>query len=1716
MQTKMTVSKKKISSAVLIALFALIISTAMIFLCLPYSLAASAASGSSGSMVNYDEAVDYKIVLDINGKTADRTTYESNIQSNNDSHSFRERAIALNALHNETGYGLAKREDIYNYTDDYFSIEAGNYNNASGEYLYHAISIKAKKTTDTLGRNPRFALVLKKGDATKKIQVEVEIVAYLPTEYRKSTSTDKVSGVYVGELLQSDQIASTSDGVFPLSISNYSEYEISLEEIVLKRKLHTVSPKNPTHSIANETNETTLRAKEGSNSIEYLAFNGFGEYEVSKSVTPTVSGIPCDISYYSGDYEDKLSFVWSINFNEADVEQLMANASVDSIWKKDNNNDIYFDLTVRIVSGNSALDLYIPVVFVPSERPIAKAVEDYKFNTSLNVSSNAIDTDHKNQNSDAVYGYKTVRIRPSDIADFPTYPNEGIRFRNIQNDYVVGTNNYISAVLGSDGDDIYYDVTAEKNGSANLTFTICYIKHGKSDIQSDFKVTVPFTAYGEYDVRLDIGGTRNLQFSINSPAFKALKDDTYQLMSAEGVEKDESVEFKDYATVSYSNGTINIRPKQSVGYDKIGIKTTLVNMDGHRIEIICNVRIDIDATNFFAGWLLWEIILFWVGIGLAALLLILFIIWLFVRSIHKRKIDELETSAPTSAYIIKLNSTIAAAQAQQQLATQQANSQGQMLQLGAGGNPAQVNPNTLALGATPQNSAGANMQNTLGAAPQMSMGNTVSMGATQQMSGNTYSMGATYAPTTESMTFAPTTDEIIIPISDEELLIRIYEEKFEPRGMLKRTFDKSKDLQQRELQKEKERIREDVRNGMSIEEACKSLKQREAESAGMAAATQQRDSEPAVQIDPLIVLLGFDPADPIIADVTREEPQEEWSDEEKKLKEAEYNNLRLRAELAIIASRAEAITAANEKTEADAAGANIALEELQFGIKEAEQKLDDKNTDLAVERRKSAKEALNKEIAELEAKIRADKDAISGRKAEIETANGLLARIKELLGEYSGKKEATEALVSASDGELEAARAEAQKAAELAEKARKQAALAAQLEVLNPMMFTVNTLDGEIRELAEAIEGSDDDKDSRKTAVATLQNELLSTTDSAKINEISARIKDLNKEISELDRAATANTTLKTNKGIEMAAVRRKANEFIDKESIELDDVITAEDLIIGNIALDKLLKQVEADKAAAEEAVAHWHGVCDSMTENLDASVTEAASGVAERVKQAEDALTEAQDKLNEVNLKIELSEDDDEKLNLSMEQVTLGEEVDALTKALEDVRAEGIKANLEQRTQGEAELEAARGELERAQEDFERASARYHEVNTGVNPLDLITSGSGIISQDRKKIEAENLKKILEEQKNAIEQAKLQAQIAQQEAEKAVADAQRASEESRAEAERLAQEALERAEAAREEAELARKEAAEEAERARQEAAEEAERIRREAEEKTEEARRMAEEEAERAREEAELARKEAAEEAERARQEAAEEAERIRKEAEEKTEEARRMAEEEAERARKEAEEEAERARKAAEEEAEQARKAAEEEAEKARKEAEEEAEKARLAAEEEAKNKARIEEKIAKRKAEIATLREELKNVTEEDQGNALREKFYSIQLSLDEEEKTSTELTDLLAKSMDDASHAAELSRYKKLANQKPRRIVKKVTERVNRIPKARPGARPARPGARPARPGARPAARSGARPAIPGARPARPGARPGARPTRPGARPTGRGPTSKK
>ena len=170
------------------------------------------------------------------------------------------------------------------------------------------------------------------------------------------------------------------------------------------------------------------------------------------------------------------------------------------------------------------------------------------------------------------------------------------------------------------------------------------------------------------------------------------------------------------------------------------------------------------------------------------------------------------------------------------------------------------------------------------------------------------------------------------------------------------------------------------------------------------------------------------------------------------------------------------------------------------------------------------------------------------------------------------------------------------------------------------------------------------------------------------------------------------------------------------------------------------------------------------------------------------------------------------------------------------------------------------------------------------------------------------------------------------------------------------------------------------------------------------------------------------------------------------------------------------------------------------------------------------------KLVKRKAEIARLREDIPKLKSGEDAKVLSEKFNSLRISFDEEEKNCHELTKLIEDSIKDCLHAGEICDLKtQFANQTvtvaapapqpapPKKYYKKITEKVNYKPNKKPGAkrttlrsqyyggpRPKRPpGYGPKRP--RPA---GARPPGYGPRPRPAGARPpgyGARPA--GARP---------
>lgn len=77
------------------------------------------------------------------------------------------------------------------------------------------------------------------------------------------------------------------------------------------------------------------------------------------------------------------------------------------------------------------------------------------------------------------------------------------------------------------------------------------------------------------------------------------------------------------------------------------------------------------------------------------------------------------------------------------------------------------------------------------------------------------------------------------------------------------------------------------------------------------------------------------------------------------------------------------------------------------------------------------------------------------------------------------------------------------------------------------------------------------------------------------------------------------------------------------------------------------------------------------------------------------------------------------------------------------------------------------------------------------------------------------------------------------------------------------------------------------------------------------------------------------------------------------------------------------------------------------------------------------KDRLAEKIARRKAEITAIRNGLQDVKDTDSAFLIREKLFSVQLVLDEDERNSPEISYLLTKSMDDVSHSLEVAELKR-------------------------------------------------------------------------------------
>ncbi|MCH5157856.1 MAG: hypothetical protein J1F33_01540, partial [Clostridiales bacterium] len=1476
-------TKRNIILAVIIALITAVFALALL---LPHSAATVAhAEGNEGGNLNNN--FDVSLVMDLNGKdaTVSSTLTDSDMSAieTNNSRKFRARRINNSAVIN-----------LYNSKHPQATIPAGYYFLPTSHIVdSNAISVVPNlngRTIDVIAlsktEQARFTIALGNNinnpTTTYTVSFEVKIsdtfVQYSSDAGWEFQMSD-VKNLLIGSALNADYSEKTphsgSTHAELQSIKNNEAFELNLGEILKNHSLYarksTDSEYQYSDALIMDPENTSVMW--GLNSVKNLYVESVQLRYITafQNVTRTnpTEGDTVDGLNIAANIEPlvratlKLTTgnVRSYASSKYDGEGLTPEEQVQRFW-----SDTHFiEIRVRQLQDTSALNVFTllyPVKFLPNEPQYTGISSEH---LRLNVKSpyaydistgtyydNTTDEPVPLEELDRSKGKASIIIRPSDLfdysapSDWATNSDHAImRFVTEESDKSVANRLSITSFSGTDSEHptaLKISVLDNRNFVINLSIQY-YIRTNEYS-GTNQKVSLSVSGFGNYSIRLS-GLRGKSEKSINvitSSVFAELIANGYQMTKAAAATEDDLK----IVEVEFADNMLMLRPRAN-GQAKLEFEFT--NTSSDVIKIVSEpFSVDINANDFFASFDSdWQAILVIVAAALGGILIIFLIVWLFLRSIHKHKQEEAATQAPVSSYIVKLNSTIAATQAQQRFAAQ---------------GPLATNGNQMLLGSSSSSGAPAADPNTL----QLASGSS--------SSSETPDTGAPSTPASTSSESTTSTEpsgdsreelEKLIAkyISDEELLERIFTEKYEPKGMVRRTFFKSKDLQTRELEKEKTRIIERYKSPMPMDEAIRSeneLKNADATAAPAAGA------EPAVEEEPDlgVINLDFDVDAPLyeepeqVKDEFSEEKIEvEVSPEEARLNELEKQNERLKKELAELKVRIDKVTGETDKNDS-------IIHELEEKIAKAEEEnekyakeLSDLEFKLASAKNKD-KEKINRDISINEERTARNKRDIDKWKEQLEKVRGKGSTLSEIMAKLNDTKTQKDSDQEKLISDIEKARSDFEAYQDRLAKVKARQELLAKLESLNPMLVTVNTANYEIHQIDEMTAKLTKERDDLKTDIAGAKAQILHASDLDVISDLNATISNAQARLAEIEKDMTKATKRKSELNIELKTSRNTANDFCQKNEIPLEEVVSAEDAVIGNIEFEHNRVDAENARSEAEKAVASAQAVYDDLSASGD-DITFIAMEIAASVKDLEDELALAQADLDDINLRMEEASEDD-KLMLIVEQGEKADKVEELKQKVSDATADGAKRKMQAQTEYDEKLEAARTALDEANAEFQKACDNYDNLVNNISPLDLVESGSGIISQDQRKIEAENYKKHLEKAKAEAEQARLAADMAQKDAEKVKEDAARAAEEAK-EAARLEAEAAEKA---RLEAEEKARQEAEAAEQARREAEEAILAAQREAEEKAEQARKEAEEAAEKARLEAEEAAEKARKEA------------------------------------------------------------------------------------------------------------------------------------------------------------------------------------------------------------------------------------------------------------
>ena len=974
-----------------------LITAVLLLVCAGALLITTSAKAEGGpSWLPEDDRCAFTVQMDVNGRSAssvgdyDDFKYTGNdtVDSNN-AKLLRTRRISFDAL--LAGYvkrqnpaGVAGQE--VNYTSLNFKIDAidnqyTNYIDArldgvgttNGALLLEALSYKSDSHPVYLRLNAS-----NPNSATNRLPTSISIYLKIQigSTFVAATGDPQAPDSVISGIDDRRTLYIKDDT--PLSLGNGEIISFDIADLVSKEFYYLNTSANNAETPLRETKESEIAWL--LRDAKYLSISGIegvtsGNRTESRQ-TIIVNPSNCTNAAIEDAYLGTATPQVLINvaFNETTVHSVDAQMGTDAFWNE--THYLYFTLkTSALSAGSASVRIGKAVRFKTSGAPTIRS--DMQIVTDLNVSSaheylvgSSSNAEHQSD------GFSSVLISPSHITDYPCTSKQGQYFDATMAPTFEGSAVQVEfveqayPVTNPDTQEVTYTpswrVTAKERGDVVVTFKIQY---NGTQVK---EVPVSFNIYGGYAISIDtLKGKRAQSYrTTTANEFSALITDKYFLTSV-------SVAEGDAATVDLNSGIMTLTPKAD---GNVRLKFEFANLNGKTVTVYSTVRIDYSANGFFVmfeDWQAWLIIASAIVVGIG---LILLVVWLFIRSVSKRREAELATTAPTSSYIIKLNSTIAAAQAQQRMATQAfTNTQTQMLQLGAGAGATTTGTtqplNTLQLGEAPPPPAG----------------------VTPPTNDND-----SYPSTSDRIVTPPPSDadEIYIPLTDEELLERIYVEKYEPRGMVRRTFFKSKELQARELEKEKARIREEVRNGTPIEEAIKSKAQREQEGGAVVPETPIEEVKEEVTV---VTLLGFDPNAPLLPEEEPFAPDENAAPEEIRLQESERRLARLETEYKVICERQTKADDVTAKQTAEAEETDKSINSKREYADTLKEDLTQLEIKLATAKNKD-KEKINKDI---ESKERVQKDTLAAAEklaAELTVKRQLLTELESVSEKLTADK----------------------------------------------------------------------------------------------------------------------------------------------------------------------------------------------------------------------------------------------------------------------------------------------------------------------------------------------------------------------------------------------------------------------------------------------------------------------------------------------------------------------------------------------------------------------------------------------------------------------------------------------------------------------------------------------------------------------------------------